>query len=164
MVPFEWRSKKTVKVTDGNSLGTGKKEDKLQEEMVQTLPRRPQAGLFWLLMTVVGGTGLFLPIWQTPSSTPFDLKLISSTWPTIQETPLFYLCSILIWISPVLAILTTLGASVSLKEDWIAWTIGTGYLWLVDTIAIRAGAWAIDGGIGGKLTLGWEVWKGLPVE
>jgi 15-cis-phytoene synthase/lycopene beta-cyclase len=78
------------------------------------------------------------------------------------EDRLFYLSAILIWISPVLALLTALGAKVDLREDWIAWAVGTGWLWMVDTVAIRAGAWAID--TQGKRTLGWVLWRGLPVE
>jgi 15-cis-phytoene synthase/lycopene beta-cyclase len=154
----------------------------IQEERIQTLPRRPLAGLFWLGVMVLGGIGLFIPLailrdivahpvttLTNPKSgvlglfaqtlkSPFQLQL--QLQPV--EDRLFYLSAILIWISPVLALLTALGAKVDLPEDWIAWAVGTGWLWMVDTVAIRAGAWAID--TQGKRTLGWVLWRGLPVE
>lgn len=131
---------------------------------------------------VLGGIGLFIPLailrdivahpvttLTNPKSgvltfftqtlkSPFQLQL--QLHPV--EDRLFYLSAILIWISPVLALLTALGAKVDLPEDWIAWAVGTGWLWMVDTVAIRAGAWAID--TQGKRTLGWVLWRGLPVE
>lgn len=154
----------------------------IQEERIQTLPRRPLAGLFWLGVMTLGGIGLFTPLpilrdmvahpvttLTNPKSgvlglfvqtlkSPFQLQL--QLQPV--EDRLFYLSAILIWISPVLALLTALGAKVDLPEDGIAWAVGTGWLWMVDTVAIRAGAWAID--TQGKRTLGWVLWRGLPVE
>ena len=133
--------------------------------MVQTLPRRPWVGLGWMGSCLVGAVGLFIPPHTIQTILTHPTLLLSlpgpSTWNlTINEGPYFYLSSILIWISPVLALLTTLGANVEIKQDWYAWALGTGYLWMVDSIAIRAGAWAIDE----QRTLGWVVWKGLPVE
>ena len=163
-IPFEWKDKPRVgEVVVGGKERKGKREE---EVMVQTLPRRPWIGLGWMSLCLVGAVGLFF----SPATTATTIRgiisnpsLISSptTWNwTINEGPYFYLSSILIWISPVLALLTTLGAKVEIKQDWYAWALGTGYLWMVDSIAIRAGAWAIDE----QRTMGWVVWKGLPVE
>jgi 15-cis-phytoene synthase/lycopene beta-cyclase len=44
----------------------------------------------------------------------------------------FYLGWILIWISPVCAFLAYLGARHK-RAEWVALSIGTGWLWLVDT-------------------------------
>ena len=152
----------------------------IQEKSIQTLPRRPLAGLFWLGVMILGGIGLFtpLPILRDIVAHPvitltnpkagvlaFFVRTLKSPL-QLQLHPvedrLFYLSAILIWISPVLALLTALGAKVDLREDWIAWATGTGWLWMVDTVAIRAGAWAID--TEGERTLGWVLWRGLPVE
>lgn len=105
----------------------------------------------------------------------------------------FYLGAILIWISPVIALLTYLGAYISIpfdisfsssfplsisgndnrrsqtskkhrrKGDLVALIIGVGWLWMTDTIAIRSGSWKIESGQTGRST-GWEIWRGLPFE
>jgi 15-cis-phytoene synthase/lycopene beta-cyclase len=158
-IPFGWKDKPRVGVS---VAGKGRKEFEVEEMMVQTLPRRPWVGLGWIGLSLVGAAGLFLSpttIEGIMSNPSVILSPTTWTW-TINEGPYFYLSSILIWISPVLALLTTLGARVEIKQDWYAWVMGTGYLWMVDSIAIRAGAWAIDE----QRTLGWFVWKGLPVE
>lgn len=109
----------------------------------------------------LGALGLFVPTINLPSLISHPLTTLPTLLPLQPvEDRFFYLSAILIWISPVLALLTGLGAKVDLKEDWIAWAVGTGYLWMVDTIAIRAGAWAIDE----RRTLGVFLWRGLPVE
>jgi 15-cis-phytoene synthase/lycopene beta-cyclase len=171
---------RTLRTRTSTSTSTRIRKTTIQEEKVQTLPRRPLAGLFWLGMMILGGIGLFIPLpilcdtFAHPATgltqsgfltffvqtlkSPFQLQL--QLQPV--EDRLFYLSAILIWISPVLALLTALGAKVDLREDWIAWAVGTGWLWMVDTVAIRAGAWEID--TQGKRTLGWVLWRGLPVE
>jgi 15-cis-phytoene synthase/lycopene beta-cyclase len=182
-IPFRWRDKPVVSDIDDNdgvnvSVDQGKDEFEVKveeeskpkspgrirrtkEEKVQTLPRRPLAALSWLFITTLGAIGLFIPPTILPNLISHPLTILSTSF-TLQpiEDRLFYLSAILIWISPVLALLTGLGAKVDLAEDWIAWAIGTGYLWIVDSIAIRAGAWAIDE----KRTLGVFLWRGLPVE
>lgn len=134
---------------------------RIGEEKVQTLPRRPLAAFSWLCLMTLGALGLFVPTINLPSLISHPLTTLPTLLPLQPvEDRFFYLSAILIWISPVLALLTGLGAKVDLKEDWIAWAVGTGYLWMVDTIAIRAGAWAIDE----RRTLGVFLWRGLPVE
>jgi hypothetical protein len=79
-------------------------------EKVQTLRRQPAMAGTWIGMSVLG----------------FALL--------VNDGPTFYLGCILAWISPVIALLTGLGArSLDLKGERWTYVLGIGYLWLVDT-------------------------------
>ncbi|KAK4687048.1 15-cis-phytoene synthase / lycopene beta-cyclase, partial [Tremellales sp. Uapishka_1] len=119
-----------------------------EKAKVQTLPRRKVASMYWLATFLVG-VG-FLD--QTREVPLLDVGLGIGNHA-------FYLGWILVWISPVLGFLTYLGADET-AGDTITWVVGSGYLCLVDTIAIRNGAWSIAP----EVSLGWQVWDGLPVE
>ncbi|KZO98540.1 hypothetical protein CALVIDRAFT_561996 [Calocera viscosa TUFC12733] len=77
---------------------------------------------------------------------------------------LTYLGLILLWASPVLALLWYLSGPYALRLPLLPALgpvlIPTAYLWAVDTYALREGIWAIGEGT----KLGWEVWRGLEVE
>ena len=163
-IPFQWQDKPLVRSVDAGPEGqdaSSKGRKRMDEDKVQTLPRRPLAAFTWLCMMTIGAIGLFIPPTSLPDLVLHPLDTTATLLPLHPiEGRLFYLSAILVWISPVLALLTGLGAKVDLEGDWIAWAVGTGYLWMVDTIAIRAGSWAIDG----ERTLGIFLWRGLPVE
>ncbi|GAO49306.1 hypothetical protein G7K_3457-t1 [Saitoella complicata NRRL Y-17804] len=75
----------------------------------------------------------------------------------------FYMACIVAWISPVLAFLWYLSASYTLRRPLsfiLSLTLPTVYLWVVDTVAMRAGVWHISE----RTSLEWEVWRGMPVE
>lgn len=163
MVPFRWKGivQDAIK-REGRGDGVVLEKElevKPREVLVQTLPRRPVAAAMWLLVTFLGFLGLFTP--YNPSQPFHPSHLLPSLLNlSLQTSHLFYLSAILIWISPVISFLTYLGASLSTTEDWVAWVMGTGWLCWVDGVAIRAGAW----GINGERIVGWEVIEGLPVE
>ncbi|WVW82877.1 hypothetical protein I302_104889 [Kwoniella bestiolae CBS 10118] len=113
---------------------------------IQTLPRRPIPSLFWITLSL---TGLRL-VQKTNLYTALDYGF---------KQHMFYLSWILVWISPVIACLTFLGARCT-TDDWRTICVGTGWLWVVDTIALRSGSWSISK----ETTLGVEVWRGLPLE
>lgn len=78
----------------------------------------------------------------------------------------FYLRAILLWVSPVLLFLFAIsGLMTSFMYHRIPATvcsiaIPTLYLWLIDSIAIRAGTWHINE----RTSLEVFLWEGLPIE
>jgi 15-cis-phytoene synthase/lycopene beta-cyclase len=101
-------------------------------EKVQTLRRRPFMAGFWIALTVVGFTILFTPSTQEFSSTP--RHILANGWTINDKSHAFYLGCILAWISPVIALLTYLGArSMDLKGERWTYVVGIGDLWFVDT-------------------------------
>nr|XP_018263642.1 uncharacterized protein I303_03513 [Kwoniella dejecticola CBS 10117]OBR85800.1 hypothetical protein I303_03513 [Kwoniella dejecticola CBS 10117] len=111
-----------------------------------TLSRRPLASLFWIGISLLG----LRLVLQTHLYAPLDYGL---------KQKMFYLGWILVWINPVIAFLTYLGARLT-KADWATVILGTSWLWVVDTIALRSGSWSISP----STTLGVKVWRGLPIE
>lgn len=116
---------------------------------LQTLPRRSGAGVAWFLLAAAGaaltaeahGYGAWLP-------------------PALQiGRSAFYLGAILVWICPVIAGLSWLGARLD-RRSWAALAVSCAWLWMVDTVAIRAGAWRIST----ETSLDIHVWRGLPLE
>ena len=101
---------------------TEKSKD-ITPSFVKTLRRRPLAASFWLSQFVVG---LYLVN---------DAHNILPDW-TVQEYALgmraFYLGWIMLWISPVLAWLTYLGADMG-RGEWKTMVVGSGWLCIVDT-------------------------------
>ncbi|WVQ98941.1 hypothetical protein IAU59_006073 [Kwoniella sp. CBS 9459] len=137
------------KLSNVNALRDGDEEGL---RTVQTLPRRPLAASIWLLFTLIGLT-LVLEAHDV-----IDISSISrAKW--LLGRHAFYQGWILVWISPVIGFLTYLGARLT-RPDKVALAVGTGYLWIVDTIALRSGSWAIST----ETTLGIELWRGLPLE
>ncbi|WWD09933.1 hypothetical protein V865_008063 [Kwoniella europaea PYCC6329] len=117
-----------------------------EHTLIQTLPRRPIPSLLWMISSLIG------------------LRLVQQTnlYNTIDygmKQHMFYLSWILVWITPVISFLTYLGARCTWR-DWLSICVGSGWLWIVDTIALRSRSWSISEGS----TLGVELWKGLPIE
>lgn len=75
-----------------------------------------------------------------------------------------YLGMILVWAGPVLLMLWTLAyqflLGLPLSQTLLPIAVPTLYLWIVDTVALRRGTWAIESGT--KLNI--QVWEGLEVE
>jgi 15-cis-phytoene synthase / lycopene beta-cyclase len=75
-----------------------------------------------------------------------------------------YLTLILVWSCPVLLMLWTFGYQLILglpwTKSWLPILIPTLYLWLVDTLALRQGTWAIAPGT----KLGYCIWPHLEIE
>lgn len=90
------------------------------------------AGL-WIGLTVLGFAILFGQIPTTEPATTANFITVSG-WMVNDKSPAFYLGCILAWISPVIALLTYLGArSMDLKGERWTYVVGIGYLWFVDT-------------------------------
>lgn len=89
--------------------------------LVQTLARRPVAATIWLLSTLVGASLVH---------EAHDLQIVPVSLGLGKRA--FYLGWILLWISPVLAFLTYLGARMG-RGEVLALTVGTVWLWGVDT-------------------------------
>ncbi|WVF71972.1 hypothetical protein IAT40_006782 [Kwoniella sp. CBS 6097] len=135
---------------DQNRVAKGKKGSTIAN--VQTLPRRPLAASRWLLSTIIG---LILVL-----EAHGHIGLSSIAGPAFgMGRHAFYQGWILFWISPVIGFLTYLGGRLT-KEDKVALVFGTGYFWIVDTVALRSGSWSILT----ETTFGLEIWRGLPVE
>ena len=96
-----------------------------RKTLVNTLCRRPIAAAFWLALTMVGSLLVNEAHQIVPDLTPADLRVGMRA---------FYLGWILVWISPVIAWLTWLGAQGfgSKAERW-TFLLGGGYLCMVDT-------------------------------
>ncbi|WWC69263.1 uncharacterized protein I206_103201 [Kwoniella pini CBS 10737] len=122
------------------------KDGKTNLQGIQTLRRRPLPSLLWSGLSLLG----LRLVLQTHLYTPTDYGM---------KQTMFYLGWILVWINPVIAFLTFLGAKFT-RSDWVTVFVGTGHLWIVDTIALRSGSWSISP----TTTLGVEVWRGLPIE
>ncbi|WWC89764.1 uncharacterized protein L201_004690 [Kwoniella dendrophila CBS 6074] len=113
----------------------------------QTLPRRPISALGWITLSLIG----LRLILKTHQYQAIDYGL---------KHHMFYLSWILFWICPVIGFLTFLGAKCT-WSDWKTLLIGTGYFWIVDTIALKSGSWSISK----TSTLNIEFpWSGLPIE
>jgi 15-cis-phytoene synthase/lycopene beta-cyclase len=92
-------------------------------DLVQTLQRRPAAAAAWV---GVFGWGASL-LWEVQQSQ-------TEGYTGVTGPRGFYLGMILCWISPVIGWLTYLGGDAfGTRGDVVAWTLGTGYLWMVDT-------------------------------
>ena len=91
--------------------------------LVQTLPRRPYAAAFWLLVMGLGGLMVNEAHSFYPDFAPSSLRY-GQGW--------FYMGWILVWVSPVIAWLTYLGGKLR-KNEWKAWAVGSFYLCMVDT-------------------------------
>ncbi|KAK8869624.1 hypothetical protein IAR55_000191 [Kwoniella newhampshirensis] len=160
LLPFDIKLSSVSQIS--KQEGSDKKDDDQRKELTQTLPRRPVAAALWGLVTLVG-LGL---VFEAHGITSHDLGLSTSSIARFElglQTGLgqkaFYLGWILVWISPVIGWLTYLGARLT-KADMTALWVGTIWLWMVDTVALRGGSWAISK----ETTLGLVVWRGLPVE
>jgi 15-cis-phytoene synthase/lycopene beta-cyclase len=102
-------------------------------EKVQTLRRRPRMAGFWIALTVLGFAILFGPT-STQDLASTSRHVPTHGWTLNDKSPAFYLGCILAWISPVIALLTYLGArSMDLKGERWTYVVGIGYLWFVDT-------------------------------
>ena len=112
----------STRLTLATQAETEKSKD-ITPRFVKTLRRRPLAASFWLSQFIVG---LYLVN---------DAHNILPDW-TVQEYALgmraFYLGWIMLWISPVLAWLTYLGADMG-RGEWKTMVVGSGWLCIVDT-------------------------------
>ncbi|KAL7424199.1 hypothetical protein Q5752_001785 [Cryptotrichosporon argae] len=115
---------------------------------VQTLARRPGAALLWLAPTALGAWMAYESHATAPEHTRQGLGAHG-----------FYLGYILVWICPVIAALTWIGARLG-KRDLATVAVSTAYLWGVDTAGIRSGAWSISL----PTSTGVMLWRGLPCE
>ena len=88
-------------------------------KVVQTLPRRKLASVFWLALF---GLGAAL-VTEAHSSNGLGLGL---------GKKVLYLGWILAWITPVIGFLTWLGEKMT-RHDLVAWAAGSMYLCMVDT-------------------------------
>ncbi len=115
VLPFTVNSLQSATATSPSDL----KSPLASPRLIQTLPRRPLAAVSWFLLTVLGILLLY----------PYLPALLG-----IPQANTFYLGMILAWICPVIGGLTWAGASgFARKGDIIAWSVGTGWLWVVDT-------------------------------
>jgi 15-cis-phytoene synthase/lycopene beta-cyclase len=106
-------------------------------ERVQTLRRRPFMAIFWISLTLLGFAILFRPTLSTSELTGMYHRILAHGWILDDKSHTFYLGCILAWISPVIALLTYLGARpMDLKGEKWTYVIGIGYLWLVDTYVV----------------------------
>ncbi|RXK36228.1 hypothetical protein M231_06498 [Tremella mesenterica] len=126
--------------------------DLKSRDTVQTLPYRPFAASVWGLVFLLGlalvneaHDSLHLPF---PEVFQMGRKVLYLGW-------------ILVWIAPVLSFVTFIGAR-NFDSPGDKWTfaLGTGWLLMVDTIAIRSGSWTINT----DTSIGVELWRGMPLE
>lgn len=105
MIPFKLPERvRRIKVEEMQRVG------KRGFEQVQTLRRRPAAASAWIAAMGLG------------------FALLA------RDGHAFYLGCILAWISPVIALLTGLGArSADLSGERWTYGVGIGWLWIVDT-------------------------------
>ncbi|EIW70021.1 hypothetical protein TREMEDRAFT_61785 [Tremella mesenterica DSM 1558] len=127
-------------------------QDMKGRDTIQTLPYRPFAAFVWGLVFLFGlalvneaHDNLHLPL---PQVFQMGRKVLYLGW-------------ILVWIAPVLSFVTFIGAR-NFDSPGDKWTfaLGTGWLLMVDTIAIRSGSWTINT----DTSIGVELWRGMPLE
>jgi 15-cis-phytoene synthase/lycopene beta-cyclase len=144
-----------VTVSASHAIGTGKKGAKgatappslraeTKDEVI-TLTRRPLAalswGAVWLCGLVLVNEAHGGALWNSESWTPPILRVVGQG---------FYLGWILVWISPVIALLTYLGARFGTAER-LTFILGAGWLVTIDTCVglcyvycgVRAGSRAV---------------------
>lgn len=106
-----------------------------KEDLVQTLPRQPGAALLWGVPWLAGAF-LINEAHQLVDITSWAGALSEPLRHAVAAAHVgrhgFYLGWILIWISPVIAFLTYLGARLR-SADYKALVISTAWLHLVDT-------------------------------
>lgn len=125
LVPFRIpRSTRKVTAITVTETKTGEIKERVTERpLVQALPRRPLASLFWLATFALGAV-LVNEAHQTVRGITPDVLARGSQ--------AFYLGWILLWISPVIGWLTWLGGRLG-RQAWKAWAIGSALMCAVDT-------------------------------
>ena len=109
LIPFHVKSKK------GSSLSRQAKSPVLR--------RRRTAAFLWIVTFLLG----VLIVNEAHGHQPRVVVHEAA-----QGMHSFYLGWILVWMSPVIAFLTWIGARLTI-HDWVAWAIGSTYLCIVDT-------------------------------
>lgn len=146
----------------------GDESKSVKAPSVQTLARNTVGALRWFTLSAFGCWLLFGNTADSNPLRPLVMRLADAI-PIAHNLLLspesadaaFYFGAILAWLPPVLGILTYLGGSGdSLRGDRVTMVLGVGWLWMVDTVAIRSGTWRIET----AKSTGWMLWRGLPAE
>ncbi|KAI9824353.1 MAG: hypothetical protein M1826_007375 [Phylliscum demangeonii] len=126
----------------------------LSRELAPTPPASPRTPGRW-----IGRVAL-----RTLGQLAITLALLMGAWMVYQDGPGTYFGLIVVWAAPVALLLWTITyesmVSLPRSNTLLPIALPTLYLWLVDTVAMRRGTWAIESGT----KLGVHLWPGLEIE